>query len=821
MIANNGDHGGICRCPSIYNLLKLTYYNSSPYPIGYPMATNSHGNAAAFMDGIANFGFPAPAMAKPAASIVALARDLLDRRRAQQGPLPPPPPFVPNTPVGDASQEYKAYCHEHLLVPCRHCWKLPCIEPIKHGCDKCASGLHAWCGAAVEMGDGGNRCRECCLDHGVPAKATNPDIIALAHAAPRNNGCHPPLATPTNPPRPTRPPLVTQPTPSPTAQRIDHGPTNGGRDPGSRLKHPPPAPTTSRKKAATTTKKKAPTPAPAVLPPNLGVLGAAGIQLPAGPVATARPVHFEYHRSILDLMEFTLKQKYAKDQQFSPALLMQLRPHHIVKWMHWKAFKREEVDYNNNDHRSLYFHASSLEAAKRAISHYMPMDVPWNDATQTGNPTRHRTVHKVLKRVRELECKGLGAKNRTVCDLTEREFCTVIELLQGAFDYFKSILCVTYMVLKFALIFRCDNVAHLKLADVKSHEEFDFALSLKCTWSKNVTDQRACPDQILMGSMNPVYCVLLHLSIHIESWIEQGKATARFEKAYLFTANPDEKTGPKGSNKRYRDTLAKVYKSAPFRAVSRLFDKEGPLGSHSLRKFASTFARRLGKRTDDVNYRGQWTGEDGVKNKVVNGSYISVEQPFIDADVAAAPCHSSPCSYRPHKDATGVRPVWVVENVTPFTYHFYGGNANERNPALCLGYSLLWAAMQPDMKDKMDPVLRERIQERHSKLQHPLPIGVNPVVRVHLCVMRNNDQLRILEVGKENSTPSTASTPNFGNQSVGDTAFLREFCHQVFTQQQQTHQLIAAQERAYSAQLTRMEGEFREQLSTISRNLCR
>jgi hypothetical protein len=92
------------------------------------------------------------------------------------------------------------------------------------------------------------------------------------------------------------------------------------------------------------------------------------------------------------------------------------------------------------------------------------------------------------------------------------------------------------------------------------------------------------------GIHEPVYCVLLHLSIHIESWIERGKTIAGgFEKAYLFTANPEEITGPKGINKRYHGTLAKVYKSAPFRAVSRLFDKEGPLGSHSLRKFAFTF----------------------------------------------------------------------------------------------------------------------------------------------------------------------------------------------------------------------------------------
>jgi hypothetical protein len=67
--------------------------------------------------------------------------------------------------------------------------------------------------------------------------------------------------------------------------------------------------------------------------------------------------------------------------------------------------------------------------------------------------------------------------------------------------------------------------------DVRGHRTFsDFVLPTKVMWSKNVRDERRCPDQIILGANDPSWCVLIHMAVYLESFLEKHQ-----NGKYLFT----------------------------------------------------------------------------------------------------------------------------------------------------------------------------------------------------------------------------------------------------------------------------------------------
>ena len=105
---------------------------------------------------------------------------------------------------------------------------------------------------------------------------------------------------------------------------------------------------------------------------------------------------------------------------------------------------------------------------------------------------------------------------------------------------------------QYHLIGRVDDVTNFKTADPRGHSSFYFALKTRVRWSKNVMEERQCPPQILMGALDPDFCVILNLAIYLEEFLRI------FPNAeYLFTENVGEKA-PKNLIQQYRSRLEKV-----------------------------------------------------------------------------------------------------------------------------------------------------------------------------------------------------------------------------------------------------------------------
>ncbi|CAB9515271.1 unknown protein [Seminavis robusta] len=187
----------------------------------------------------------------------------------------------------------------------------------------------------------------------------------------------------------------------------------------------------------------------------------------------------------------------------------------------------------------------------------------------SGNPTKSEPVNEVVKEVKEAETQHRGKKSCATRDLTETEYRKV-----------------------------------LKYSDYKPHPDFPFALSCKVHWSKNISEERQCPDKIILGSMYTDFCAMLELANYMEASFNYGYGAAGRVDAFLFTTESDPKLAPKHCNTAYRNIPKAVFLSAPFLAVALLF--AGVLGSNSIRKVAATLARGMGATADEVDIRCRW-----------------------------------------------------------------------------------------------------------------------------------------------------------------------------------------------------------------------
>ena len=179
-----------------------------------------------------------------------------------------------------------------------------------------------------------------------------------------------------------------------------------------------------------------------------------------------------------------------------------------------------------------------------------------------------------------------------------------------------------YFLFQFHMVARLDDVANFKCEDIMVNMEFPFTLKSKMQWSKNVLEERKSPDQIIMGSMDPIYCVLFGLALHFEhTEILRNENNSPF----LFGI----------TKHRIRILFEEIMLQENFQLKS-----PNLIGTHSIRKLPATYARRNGCSKDDVAARGRWKS-----NKRIMDAYIECLIPFPDVEVASTLCIRGPVKY--------------------------------------------------------------------------------------------------------------------------------------------------------------------------------
>jgi hypothetical protein len=243
------------------------------------------------------------------------------------------------------------------------------------------------------------------------------------------------------------------------------------------------------------------------------------------------------------------------------------------------------------------------------------------------------------------------------------------------------------------VIGRIDDTTQVVVDHLRVHDSFLNCLKTKLNWSKNVGDERNAPWQIVMGSMDTMYCVLVSMTVWMEMNMRANASAGNSPYVFSFI---DDVAVPSGGlkAKSIAQTIfgQKVFKLEEFRNAA---DSGSSFGNHSIRKYAATHARKCGCNKDEKDIRGRWKSKGQVSDV-----YDDVELPYPDAKVAEKLCIGGACFYLfPNEDANvngGVVDATIGNNIemlkTSVLTHVVP-NINHRVPescALVLGKVFLW-----------------------------------------------------------------------------------------------------------------------------------
>eukprot|EP00957_Ditylum_brightwellii_P094089 7163482-Ditylum_brightwellii.AAC.1 len=134
--------------------------------------------------------------------------------------------------------------------------------------------------------------------------------------------------------------------------------------------------------------------------------------------------------------------------------------------------------------------------------------------------------------------------------------------------------------------------------------EFDFALSAHMRWSKNVSEERDAPRQIMLGSMNANFDILLAFVIALHVMVDCCEG--EFGE---FNFCPDNRKTDTMKANYYCMLKENVLDVPEFNCKY-----PGPLGTHFTRKYGMTQCRRNECHKDEGDYCGCFKAQKRVSD---------------------------------------------------------------------------------------------------------------------------------------------------------------------------------------------------------------
>jgi hypothetical protein len=509
---------------------------------------------------------------------------------------------------------------------------------------------------------------------------------------------------------------------------------------------------------------------------------------------------------------------FGKGHQFTNEEFLLATPDSVSRWMKLKAFGTVDVTPTS----VAICRSTTLEMCKKAISFYMPhRNAFWNTETNFGNPTKSKEVNDLIKHLRNKEVKKLGAcASKAKRALTQAEFRAAVSLLSRSSSFQAAVRTTCMMRFQYHLIMRSDDIGHFKIEHLKGHttEDFkDFALELRVFWTKNVLEERDCPDQILLGSMDHQYCMLLSLSLYLEQWFSNGNG---LNLVFLFSEDNDEELGPIRTKNRYSFFLRNnVFLNEEFQSQTGM-NASGKLGTHSLRKFPATWASRNDCNADDIDVRGRWKKNT---QRIVN-TYIDPKQQYMDAKVQAALCIGGPIRYK-LVEGTGITSNWLHNVVVPGICNKY--NYNSVCDVLVL--PLLFACFDINLSNMVPDNILCRVKEGYASLANEMPPGTNPVQRILLNIYKIGETLHIDEmidcnnVIEDVNTGSNiiTNTRSNNNQNNNNSERYGNLLNSIMVQNMQLKQQMLTQHDDVINNLNLYKSDMEKKVNVINRNIQR
>lgn len=415
---------------------------------------------------------------------------------------------------------------------------------------------------------------------------------------------------------------------------------------------------------------------------------------------------------------------------FMESEILEVTDEDVASYLNFRAYgKVKPTAFDNPTHAR----SGSLQQYKKAISHFMlNKNMTWNEVTKQGNPTRSTKVAEVFKRITKKETSKQGAPSKKRRPMQPKEFEEVISMLEEELPHHKAYFASAYFRYQLNMIARLDDTAKLRWDTFERNENSVYAINTRLCWSKNVQTEDDAPPQILVGARDSKYCPLLGLALWIEYSLEKGgMETLVFEI--------DGMKNPKAIKTKAAGFLNDVLKSTKFKDRVCDYAMQGPLGSHSIRKFGTTKARRGGGQKDDVDYRARWK-----KRKRQQDDYTDEHLPLPDAVVAFSLCQGGAIGYKVIKES-GITDEWILTYVNPWTARRFS-NPGEKNVALVLGKALLWKIFA-DKDSYVPKEVSSRVKNAYRDIntsRRSLADGENPILRVNLQIFKGDNDTHLV-----------------------------------------------------------------------------
>ena len=292
-------------------------------------------------------------------------------------------------------------------------------------------------------------------------------------------------------------------------------------------------------------------------------------------------------------------------QQFTDEELLAITPDDVLQWLNLRAYGDQAP---TADMHPTMARSQSIKFWKKCLSKFMPnKHIPWNVQSNTGNPTRSIQVNDMIKDVTLAETRQQGALSHARRSTTAAEFRSLQTFLKNQDGAVPKHGYIGHNNFQYHMIGRIDDCTQALTENLQTHDTHpDTALKTKLPWSKNVREERDAPWQVLLGSMDALFCVLMSVALWLEIMISlpYGDATP-----YVFGFSADVRV-PQGGFKN-KTNLQKYARDFIFNRPEFGFNANDPnsrnlLGSHSIRKHASSVCRNKGCAGDK-----RTTEEDG------------------------------------------------------------------------------------------------------------------------------------------------------------------------------------------------------------------
>ena len=146
-----------------------------------------------------------------------------------------------------------------------------------------------------------------------------------------------------------------------------------------------------------------------------------------------------------------------------------------------------------------------------------------------------------------------------------------------------------YSLFQFHMMARLDYLENFKCEDIMLNLEYQSTTKYKIRRSKNLLKELKSPNQIILRSMDPNYCVLLVLVFHFE---HTSLTIHQNSSPFLFNM--------------LKQHIQALLEEIVNQEDLTLFNTNSPIGTHSIRELPATYVRRNGCTKDDMEARGRW-----------------------------------------------------------------------------------------------------------------------------------------------------------------------------------------------------------------------